>query len=450
MLKKKTSVNRTIHNLIGGEWLVAENNARGSILNLVPEFQANASYRGNFQAVQANGETLNVLNTAHCEEDDESAGNSSGELQLRWIKITRISGDEDKYIAQLREKSVTVPHLSDCPATSDGWLYLKMSRVETIPGDISFYDDVLGDVKLRFQLLFSENLPDDSQTSCILPLASVTVNDKNEIDEIIQQQFGPGVLWVPHNVTVNVDPIDPDPIDPDPIDPDPIDPDPIDPDPIDPDPIDPDPIDPDPIDPDPIDPDPIDPDPIDPDPIDPDPIDPDPIDPPEDSSSSTPDGKTIIDVIWQYDSVTRGDFTGLGMETHTYHLLLTGSFAISSSYPDAGYNVCMTGTIIKDYGDGSPITENVSWDLNVFRNQAAGRWDVFSPKLSDWAAYYQEQDSDFDTDFSTPVYLFPDLQTTPLYPVGSIQVDHHLIHGVSNPVPDSDLTSSLIITFNRR
>ena len=96
MIKKNTSVKRNFHNIIGGEWLVAENNATESIINLVPEFSTPSPYRGNFQAVQTGTNKLNVINTAHAEEDSNEAAQSAGELLLRWTKITKVSGEEDK------------------------------------------------------------------------------------------------------------------------------------------------------------------------------------------------------------------------------------------------------------------------------------------------------------------------------------------------------------------
>ena len=68
-------------------------------------------------------------------------------------------------------------------------------------------------------------------------------------------------------------------------------------------------------------------------------------------------------------------------------------------------------------------------------------------RVSDWAGFYQGQDTEYDTVFSTPVYKFPPLNSMPDYPVGTIQVEHHLIYGVSNEVPDNDLSSTLTITF---
>ena len=405
MLKKKTPIYRQQHNLIGGEWTDAENNARGSIINLVPEFPIASPYRGNFQVVQTDANKLNLLNTAHCEEEDEMARNSSGELLLRWMKITRVPGEEEKYIAQPRGKTVTVPHLSDCRIYSDGWFYLKMSRVEHSTGDITFQDEVLGEVKLRFDLVNTPQLPNESLTTGILPLATVITNSQGNIEEIIQQQFGPGVLWVPNNIqeessssgsssSGSSSSENPD--------------------------------------------------------FSSSSGHPDiPVNPPEDSSSSTNED-IIIQVTLQYDEICKGDFVGLGVETHRYNMLLTGSFTASQNYPNNGYTVRMTGSVVKDYGDGSPITEEVSWDINIFRNEDAGHWDVYHLKVIDWAGYYQSQSSEDDIDFTTPVYIFPDLQTMLTYPLGIIQVDHHLIHGASLDVPDNDLTSSLQITFTRQ
>ena len=71
MLKKKTSVRRNLHTLVGGDWIAAENSARNSCINLVPEFPMAAPYRGNFQVVQSNAGRVKVVNSAFYDEDDE-------------------------------------------------------------------------------------------------------------------------------------------------------------------------------------------------------------------------------------------------------------------------------------------------------------------------------------------------------------------------------------------
>ena len=403
MIKKNTSVKRNLHNIIGGEWLVAENNATGSIINLVPELPMSSPYRGNFQAVQIEDNQLNIINTAHAEEDSHEAAQSSGELLLRWTKIIKVPNEADKYIAQPKEKTVTVPALASCTATSNGWLYLKMVRLPE-GGDISFSDEVLGKVDLQFLLQYATEIPDDSKTSSILPLAAVILNSDNEIEEIVQQQFGPGVLWIPDDVSEvsssseipsssseipesssSIVPEDPDvPVIPD------------------------------------------------------------------DSSSSVTTDEIIIGVELEYTEESTGDAMGTGVITQTSHAVLSGSFTAQTNYPANGYDVQLTGTIYYDYGDGETSNQEVSWVVNIFRNTTRSCWDVYHLKINDWAMYYNEKNSEFDTDFSTPVYTFPDLQSMPGYPIGSIQVDHHLVHGASNAVPDNDLTSSLVITFTRK
>ena len=420
MLKKKTSVKRSCHPVIGGDWLVAENNAAGAIVNLVPEFPASAPYRGNFHAIQTSENHLNAVNTAHCEEDDELASANTGELMLRWLKICKVPGEDEKFKALPREKTVTVPHLLECHAETDGWLYLKMSRTAGSAGDVSFQDEVLGDVQLRFDLLYAPSLPNDSSSSAILPLASATVNDKGEIEEIIQQQFGPGVLWVPDDVSEESSSSDDPPIDPPDI------------------PVIPDEPD-EPVEPD----DPDDPD----DPDVPDiPEEPEEPEEPDESSSSENPSRIII-VELEYHEVSTGDFAGTGIHTMKADLTMSGTFTTQSRYPSNGYTVQMTGTMDYDYGDGDTSTEDVIFDMTVFKNTGRSCWDIFQYRVNHWAGYYQGTNPDEDTDFSTPVYIFPPLDSMADYPSGTIQVEHRLLYGVSNEVLDNDLSSTLTITF---
>lgn len=407
MIKKKTAVRRSLHSIVGGDWIVAENNARYSSVNLVPELPLSTPYRGNFQIVQINSAWVNALNTAFCDEEDDKASQSAGEIQLRWMKIVKDPASADKYIAQPQEKTVTVPHMDACRITSNGWVYLKMNRASGIVGDAEFQNKVLGDVCLRFHLFFAEQLPDDTKNSCILPLAAVTLDDKGNIDEIIQQQYGPGVLWIPVDIPEDSSSayIEPEisssseTVEPD---------------------------------------------------VSSSSSEMPPVILPDDSSSSTVNDKITIEVTLTYNEISKGDFMGTGVETHTTNLLLTGQFIANSSYPTNGYTVKMTGSITYDYGDGNPETEKVEWDINVYRNTTSSRWDVYHLRINDWAAYYQGQSNEDDTDFSTPVYTFPDLQSMTTYPLGNITVEHHLIYGASNTIPDNDLTSLLDIAFVRK
>ena len=425
MLKKKTPVKRTYRPLIGGEWIASENNAAGTIVNLIPEFPMTEPYRGNFQAVRISNDHINVLNTAHWDETDERSSESSGELLLRWFKISKVPGEEDKFKALPREKTVTVPHKSACQVQENGWLYLKMSRVSA-NGDVSFHDEVLGDVQLQFTLGYSTALPGDTNSSAVLPLAAATVNAEKEIEEIVQQQFGPGVLWVPDDVAGESSSSSEPPIEP-PDEPD----------------------------------EPIEPEdssssenPDDPDnPIEPEdsssseiPDDPDVPITPEDSSSSEDPEKNIT-VILHYHENSTGDFAGTGVTTMQAEFTLTGTFTTQTSSPANGYMVRLSGTAYYDYGDGDTSSEEVIFDVNVFKNAERSCWDIYHVRVSDWAGFYQGQDTEYDTVFSTPVYKFPPLNSMPDYPVGTIQVEHHLIYGVSNEVPDNDLSSTLTITF---
>ena len=416
MLKNKTTVQRNFGNIISGEWIAAENNASGATVNLVPEFPMDTPYRGNFQAIQTGNDKLNVLNTAHCEEDDEISGHSAGKLQLRWLKIIKLSDEEDKYIAQPREQTVLVPHLSDCSANSDGWLYLKMQRIQSGNADVTFSDDVLGEVKLKFALHCTADLPNDSKTYSILPLATVILDNNGEIEEIVQQQFGPGVLCVPIDIedssssstdedsssssqseSISSSSSVSDIIKSDSRD-----------------------------------------------------SSSTIIDPPEDSSSSVSGDDIIVDVLLKYNETSIGDFMGMGVETHTTNVLLKGSFTAAAVYPANGYTVTMTGTANYDFGNGETNSEEISWEMNILQNTQRSCWDVYHQKINDWAGYYNEKNSEFDTDFSTPTYTFPTLQSMPSYPIGTICVVHHLIYGVSNNVPDNDLQSTLEITFTRK
>ena len=397
MIKKNTSVKRNFHNIIGGEWLVAENNATESIINLVPEFPTPSPYRGNFQAVQTGTNELNVINTAHAEEDSNEAAQSAGELLLRWTKITKVSGEEDKYIAQPKEKTVTVPPMQSCAAADSGWLYISMIRRYDQKGVISFQDETLGDVQLDFMLNYSSKLPSDNSVISVLPIASVIFNDQKEIEEIVQQQYGPGVLWVYNSTTPfssssssSDDPASSSSNDPDvPVIPD-------------------------------------------------------------DSSSSVTADEIIIEVNLEYFEESTGDIMGTGVITQTSHTILSGRFTAQTTCPANGYNVQLTGSTCYDYGDGDTSTEEINWLVNILRNTTRNCWDIYHLKINEWAMYHNEKNSELDTDFSTPVYTFPDLQSLPGYPAGTIQVEHHLIYGVSNAIPDNDLTSSLVITFIRK
>ena len=427
MIKKNTSVKRNFHNIIGGEWLVAENNATESIINLVPEFPTPSPYRGNFQAVQTGTNELNVINTAHAEEDSNEAAQSAGELLLRWTKITKVSGEEDKYIAQPKEKTVTVPPMQSCAAADSGWLYISMIRRYDQKGVISFQDETLGDVQLDFMLNYSSKLPSDNSVISVLPIASVIFNDQKEIEEIVQQQYGPGVLWVYNSTTPfssssssSDDPASSSSNDPDvPVIPDDSsssnDPDV---------------------------------------PVIPDDSsssdDPDVPVIPDDSSSSVTADEIIIEVNLEYFEESTGDIMGTGVITQTSHTILSGRFTAQTTCPANGYNVQLTGSTCYDYGDGDTSTEEINWLVNILRNTTRNCWDIYHLKINEWAMYHNEKNSEFDTDFSTPVYTFPDLQSLPGYPAGTIQVEHHLIYGVSNAIPDNDLTSSLVITFIRK
>lgn len=400
MIKKNTAVKRKIHNLIGGEWLAAENNAAGSIINLVPEFPMSEPYRGNFQAIQTDTNQLNVINTALAEEDSTEAENSAGDVLLRWTKIEKLPGEEDKYIAIPQEKTVTVPAMNPCNALDSGWLYMKMIRLYNGQGRISFKDETLGNVQLDFMLGYSAVLPSDNNgVITILPIAAVTFNDNKEIEEIVQQQFGPGVMWVPTaasavlNSSSSEEPSSSSFVYPDIPDVPVI---------------------------------------------------------PEDSSSSVISDKIIIEVDLEYTEASTGDIMGTGVTTQTSHAVLSGKFTGQTSYPANGYTVQLTGSVYYDYGNGETSTEELNWVVEIFRNTTRSCWDVYHLKINDWAMYQNEKNSEFDTDFSTPVYSFPDLQSMPGYPQGTIRVDHHLIHGVSNAIPDNDLTSSLVITFTRK
>ena len=406
MLKKKTSVRRNLHTLVGGDWIAAENSARNSCINLVPEFPMAAPYRGNFQVVQSNAGRVKVVNSAFYDDDDETAAQSSGELQLRWMKIVQVPGEETRYIAQPQEKTVTVPDMYDCQVTGNGWLYLKMSRLSAPIGEADFHDKVLGDVYLRYHLFFDEKLPDDTKNSSILPLAAITVDQQGYIDEIIQQQYGPGVLWVPVDVGSDSSSaiITPDPPPEEPEEPDT--------------------------------------------PVIPDTPKP-PVILPGDSSSSSVSDEIIISVTLEYNETSIADFIGNGVETHTTKVLLNGQFTADANYPANGYIVNLTGTATYDYGGGDVESETLSWDVTLYRNINSARWDVYHLRINDWAGFYQEKDSEFDTDFSTPVYIFPDLQSMPNYPSGYIAVDHKLILGASKNIPDMDQTSSLLIKFVR-
>ena len=128
-------------------------------------------------------------------------------------------------------------------------------------------------------------------------------------------------------------------------------------------------------------------------------------------------------------------------------MVLSGTFIAQPNYPDNGYTVHLTGAIYHDYGDGDANSEEISLDMNIFKNQERCCWDIFHTWISNLAAYYQGQNPEEDTDFSTPVYIFPPLDSMPNYPFGMIQVEHHLLYGVSNEVLDNDLSSILTITF---
>ena len=193
MLKKISPVyNSSV--IIGGEWLVAENNSAGSTINMIPEFPMNESYRGHFHIINNADNTISVCDTSFADETQADTVSEAGTIKLRWHKVIRHT--EELYYAMPRWKTVRVPALQNCSVNSSGWLILKMTRTDG-QGTVSFNDDYLGSVNLNFRWQFSTTLPQDSKTQDFLIIGAVNLDANGDIYEIFQQQSGAGTLWIP-------------------------------------------------------------------------------------------------------------------------------------------------------------------------------------------------------------------------------------------------------------
>lgn len=402
MIKKYTSISRSNFNLIGGEWLTAENNAGESILNFSPEFcwDASGSYRGNFHVLNGTlSNTVSVFDTALGDETTALAQSRSGTLQLRWQEIFPGETAQSYYSRPCRVITDVAP-LVDLPVTQSGWLVLRMSLSNNTGCDFAFEDSYLGSVYLKFDWLLLPDLPEAESKSDFLAVATLILDNNNNV-EIIQQQFGPGTLWIPLAEPSQSDSTSSSSSH---------------------------------------------------------------SSSSEDksssslsesaSSSSISDSESIsdetayIEVTFFYQETT-DSLQPDGSTLKRYgEVALTGGFTAVNPYPENGYTVVLTGTETYDDGEGSGIqTAAATHTMQVFRNDELARWDFYDADALDWAELLDYEDTANDISYSTPVYDFPAAAVTDVYPAGTIQVDHYVINGVSEAVPFYVLTSSLTITF---
>ncbi|MBE6380513.1 MAG: hypothetical protein E7047_06250 [Lentisphaerae bacterium] len=435
MLEKFTSVKRNQLPLVGGDWIISENNANESIINLNPEFMFQPPYRGNFAVSNNNDALLNVYDTTFVGSDESNAPDRSGTVTLRWQKIIQ-SGET--YYSIPCGKTADAPSLSDFKVNKNGWLLLQMKRVNSQSADVMFSDDYLGNVALDFKWIFKESIPTPESSKVYLAAAGVIFDEDAEIAEVVQQQFGPAELWIPLEVseqesssssngsessTSGTDSgssnsesgssssnessssrsesesgensesksgensesksgslsfsIS------------------------------------------------------------------------HDDSSSGDDGENkVIRVTFYYrEDMNARDTLDSPNEIYRYReLALTGEFTANSQYPEYGYQVLLTGTEYYNTEDGD-FEEEIVHTMTVFKDGENAIWTFYDYDAEDWGDWYDKYDEYLDKVYETPVYEHPAVADHPVYPLGNIRVDHHIVQGTTELGQLNDLQSSLIINF---
>ncbi|MBE6366329.1 MAG: hypothetical protein E7052_00250 [Lentisphaerae bacterium] len=404
MIRKYTPVPHSNFPLIGGEWLIAENNARESIINFSPEFclEDPSTYRGNFHVVPgSNDGQVSVFDTSFSDESSALAQSRSGTVQLRWQEI--FSGElANSYYSRPQRVVTNVAPLIDFDVVQSGWLLLRMTLATANLFDFFFEDSYLGKVYLKFAWVLLPELPEPSEKSDYLPVAALILDSSGNV-EIIQQHYGPGTLWIPLKEASQSDSQDSSSsssssssglesssslsesgssssV--------------------------------------------------------------------SDSDSSNSDETAEIEVTFVYQEST-DSLESDGSTFRRYgEVSLSGSFTAAAPYPDGGYTVVLTGSETYDDGEGyGEQTYPAQHTMNIFRNDELGRWDFYDADAFDWADLLDYEDTVDDISYSTPVYDFPKASPGDVYPDGTIQVDHYVVNGLNEPVPFYVLTSSLIVTF---
>lgn len=407
MLKNNSSADYNSPRLVGGDFMVAENNTGYSAINLVPEFPVNCCYRGNFHVISSSESTVSVYDTTFIDEAEvpDSAA-YSGYVSLRWFE-TEKNDDDNTMIIRQRSRLMPLPKLTEQTVTSSGWLIMKMTRIENGEADYSFEDDVLGQVKLQFRWLLKDQLPEHEKQSDYLPVAGIIVTEEG-IAEIIQQQYGMGTLWLPMQLTEESSSSSSSSSS-----------------------------------------------------SDDNSSSSSSMSESEstsesasdnrESSSSSEGNEMLILVDLHYSAVSDIDINGDGMPVRMfYQTTLSGSFTAVKPYPQGGYQVTLTGTVSNDYGDGEGLfTDPHSMEVTVFRNDELQRWEAYNGYLGSWSEYLNDQNSDDDIDYTTPIYEFPPADADDFYPSGSIKVTHRLIDGASYTPPENTRNTELIVTFTK-
>lgn len=405
-----TSVNRVHRTVTGGDWLVAENNADGAVISFMPELEmAAAEYQGNFHVLNPQDCMLAVYDTALGSSDDPAAQSRSGTIMLYWQEVVETGGEEESVFYSVPGcKVVEAPVLQDFTVSETGWLILKLTRLANSGGDYSFYDDYLGNVYLSWSWEFVLNLPAMKEGSTYLPVAGIIVDQDTLTLTVVQQQFGPGVMWLPitpeeqsssssssssESVSSDSSSSSSSSSSSDASE---------------------------------------------------------SSDSLADSSSSGSGGITYVDiaVTFSYTENTEARDDADGTFNMSGEVQLSGTFQGCSQYPEGGYQLTLTGWEKYDSGDGNGAqTSEISHQMTVFRNEALDRWEFYDADAFDWADNLNGVDDVNDIDYSTPMYVFPTLQSMPTYPSGTIMVDHKIINGVSESPPLFVLTSCLRVTF---
>ena len=483
MLQENTVIDRNA--LLAGDFAAIENNVPGSSINLIPEFPRMDEYHGNFQVIECPDNQITVCNTALTDWDGNPATGCAGTVQLRWQEIQK-DETEEKYYALPRQKVAEVPILQNLAISQSGWLYLKMTRIFGGDADFSFNDDYLGSVDLKFSWHFAAELPQVSEFSDIMPVAAIIMDAEGFIAEIVQQHYGPGVLWVPLKVTADISSSSSSSSST----------------------------------------------------IDDDTgsdskitqssssiIDDDNSDnntnesssggndnddssggnnddssggnnnddssggnnnddssggnnddssggndnddssggndnddssggnDNDDSSggdSSSSDDVYTVHVTLQYYETHTILYTEVDTYTEIEQIDLQGTFLIDRASAANSYTAVMSGTRSFDAGWGNPPdVANLENTVTIYKNEQLNRWDyvnVHAP--ASWGEYIYEYNAEDDTERSTPVYQYPPLNPGELFPSSAIQVDHLIINGLSNPIPYTKITTSLKITFS--
>ena len=100
------------------------------------------------------------------------------------------------------------------------------------------------------------------------------------------------------------------------------------------------------------------------------------------------------------------------------------------AYPVGGFDITLAGTkTTYDARDGSVTVEDITYNINVFKNTETGNWDLFFPEADDWAKYFDDYDESTDTYYQTTKYSYPAYSYNPVVPVGIIRVSHVITYG---------------------